>query len=98
MKNKILKDEQLEQVAGGTSDQVGKDIDFMHTLKLMRPGERKLETLEKVFAQQGVTVVLHNDKTHSNEYYVNGERIPRMKTLMFIMNKLDKDFDIKRYL
>lgn len=43
LKDEILKDEQLDNVAGGTTREVNKDWQFMTDLALMSPTDGKLD-------------------------------------------------------
>ena len=99
LKDEMLKDEQLEGVAGGTDRETGKDVDFMKAVGLMRPGENDVVTLERVFAQKGITVVFNEDKDLANEYYdASGQQITRGDALTMIMNMTGKHVNINNYI
>ena len=98
LKDEILKDEQLEGVAGGTDREIGKDIDFMKAVGLMRPAEGDIVTLERVWAQKGITVVLNEGKDLANEYYKDGVQITRGDAMQEIMTITGKHVDINNYM
>ena len=99
LKDEVLKDEQLEGVAGGTDREIGKDVDFMKAVGLMRPGENDTVTLERVFAQKGITVVFNEGKDLANEYYDSkGQQITRGEALNTVMIAAGKKVNINNYI
>jgi len=98
LKDEVLKDEQLEGVSGGTDREIGKDVDFMKAVGLMRPGESDVVTLERVWAQRGITVVFNEGKDLANEYYKDGKQISRGTALQEVMTITGKKVNINNYI
>ena len=77
LKDEVLKDEQLDAVAGGTSREIQKDADFMQAIGLLRQNETDKDALRRAWAQEGITVVMHGGNNLANEYYRGSEQIIR---------------------
>ena len=98
LKDEVLKDEQLEGVAGGTAREIGKDADFLKAVGLMRPEQNDQATIKRAFAQQGITVIFHDGDDLANEYYLNGVQTTREIALKFTMQKNGQNVDLNNYL
>ena len=97
-KDEVLKDEQLDAVAGGTAREIGKDIDFMKAVGVMRQNESDNEALQRAFAQQGISVIFHEDNDFANEYYKGGKQISREAALKTVMKKTGTQVNINNYI
>ena len=97
-KDEVLKDEQLEGVAGGTSREIGKDIDFMKAVGVMRQNESDNEALQRAFASQGISVIFHEGNDFANEYYKGGRQISREAALKTVMKKTGTQVNINNYI
>ena len=98
LKDEILKEEQLEGVAGGTAREIGKDVDFMQAVGVMRQGDSGNESLQRAFAGQGITVIFHDDSDLANEYYKGGKQITRESALKTVMKKTGTQVNINNFL
>ena len=98
MKNEILKDEQLDMVAGGTTREINKDIEFLKAIGLMRPDQNDKTTMKRAFAQSGISVIFHDGDDLANEYYLNGGQITRENALKYAMEKSGQNVNINNYL
>ena len=98
LKDEVLKDEQLDAVAGGTSREIQKDTDFLQAIGLMRPEQNDQATIKRAFAKTGVSVVFHNGDDLANEYYHNGQQVTREFALKFTMQTSGQDVNINNYL
>lgn len=98
LKDEVLKEEQLEGVAGGTAREIGKDAEFMKAIGFMRPEQNDQATIKRAFAKSGITVVFHNGDDLANEYYHNGQQVTREFALKFAMQTSGQDVNINNYL
>ncbi|MBQ3725839.1 MAG: hypothetical protein II902_02080 [Selenomonadaceae bacterium] len=98
LKDEVLKEEQLEGVAGGTAREIGKDADFLKAIGLMRPEQNDQVTMKRAFAQSGISVIFHNGDDLANEYYLNGVQTTRENALKITMKKAGQEVDINNYL
>ena len=102
LKDEILKDEQLEGVAGGTVREYDLDTSFMQAVGVMRQGESGSDALQRAFASQGISVIFHgvndNSGTLANEYYMNGKQITRNEALNTVMKKTGTKVNINNYI
>ena len=98
LKDEVLKDEQLEGVAGGTDREIGKDADFLKAIGLMRPEQNDQATIKRAFAKSGISVIFHDGDDLANEYYLNGVQTTREIALKFTMQKNGQDVNINNYL
>ncbi|MBR3499139.1 MAG: hypothetical protein IKO05_09125 [Selenomonadaceae bacterium] len=97
LKDEVLKDEQLDAVAGGTSREIQKDTDFLQAIGLLRQNETDKDALRRAWAQEGITVVMHGGNNLSNEYYRGGEQITRDKAMKIAMKKTGTQVNINNY-
>lgn len=97
LKDEVLKDEQLDAVAGGTSREIKKDTDFMKAIGLLRQNEDDKDALRRAWAQEGITVIMHGGNNLSNEYYRGGEQITRDKAMRIAMKKTGTQININNY-
>ena len=97
LKDEILKDEQLEGIAGGTSREIQKDTDFLQAIGLLRQNETDKDALRRAWAQEGITVIMHGGNNLSNEYYRGGEQITRDKAMRIAMKKTGTQVNINNY-
>ena len=67
LKDEVLKDEQLDAVAGGTSHEIKRDVEFMKAVGLLRQDESSKDDLRKAWAQEGITVVTKSGNEFANE-------------------------------
>lgn len=75
LKDEILKDEQLDQVAGGTEQQIEDDIKAFKNMQIIPASANEHDTglLERAFALFGITVKTHGGNWgKKNEYYAAG--------------------------
>ena len=77
LKEELLSEDQLENVAGGTTREIVKDTDFMQAIGLLRQNETDKDALRRAWAQEGITVVMHGGNNLANEYYRGSEQIIR---------------------
>ncbi|MBQ3336132.1 MAG: hypothetical protein IJG80_01875 [Selenomonadaceae bacterium] len=98
MTKEILKDEQLDMVAGGTTREINKDIEFLKAIGLMRPDQNDKTTMKRAFAQSEISVILHDGDDLANEYYWEGFRITRENALKYTMEKSGQNVNINNYL
>ena len=98
LKDEVLKEEQLEGVAGGTSREIGKDAEFMKAIGFMRPEQNDQATIKRAFAKTGVSVVFHNGDDLANEYYHNGQQVTREFALKIAMKTSGQEVNINNYL
>ena len=85
LKEELLSEDQLEDVAGGTSREIQKDADFMQAVGVLRQGESGNDALQRAFASQGISVIFHGDDNLANEYYKGGKQITREQALNTVM-------------
>jgi len=97
LKDEVLKDEQLEGIAGGTSREIQKDTDFLQAIGLLRQNETDKDDLRRAWAQEGITVIMHGGNNLSNEYYRGGEQITRDKAMKIAMKKTGTQININNY-
>ena len=74
IKDEILKDEQLEQVAGGSEKQIEDDLSTFKRMGVIPASANLHDTglLERAFSLYGITVKTHGGHWgKSNEYIVN---------------------------
>ena len=98
LKDEVLKDEQLEGIASGTSREIQKDTDFMQAIGLLRQNETDKDDLRRAWAQEGITVIMHGGNNLSNEYYRGGEQISRGTALQEVMTITGKKVNINNYI
>ena len=99
LKDEILKDEQLDAVAGGTSREIHKDTDFLQAIGLLRQNETDKDApLRRAWAQEGITVVMHGGNNLANEYYKNGKQITREVALETLMKKTGSVLNINHFI
>ena len=106
LKDEILKDEELEQVAGGNRDELALDTQLFSAMGRMK-GVDKYEItntnvngiaarVSSLYSQLGIQVK-YNDLGASN-YYMNGNWIPRNKAVEVALNNAGyHDMDPKQF-
>ena len=97
LKDEILKEEQLDGVAGGITHEIKRDAEFMKAVGLLRQDEGTNNDLRKVWAQEGITVVLHGGKEFANEYYKGGRQITREQAMKVVMRNTGTNLNINNY-
>jgi len=97
LKEELLSEDQLEDVAGGTSREIQKDADFMQAIGLLRQNETDKDALRRAWAQEGITVIMHGGNNLANEYYRGGEQITREKAMKIAMKKTGNQVNINNY-
>ena len=93
LKDDLLTDEQLEQIAGGTIEESLMDAFAMLTAgESLGDGSRYNSNdaihhsgLRRAWAKYGVSTVLYDDKNIPNEYYMNGKQISRNEALTHLL-------------
>ena len=86
LKDEILKDEELEQVAGGTYRDSSLDLAFMQAIgDLKKEDTAGLATMTRAWAKEGISVVMHDDDKYSNEYYKDGKQISREAAMRTVL-------------
>ena len=98
LKDEVLKDEQLEGVAGGTDREIGKDAEFLKAIGLMRPEQKDQATIKRAFAQSGISVIFHEGEDFANEYYKGGKQISRESAMKTVMKKTGTQVNINNYI
>ena len=98
LKEELLSEDQLEDVAGGTSREIKKDTDFMQTIGLLRQDETEKDDLRRAWAQGGVTLIMHGGNNLANEYYKNGKQITREVALETLTKKTGSDLNINHFI
>ena len=98
LKDEVLKDEQLEGVAGGTFREYDLDTSFMQAVGVMRQGESGSDALQRAFASQGISVIFHGDDNLANEYYKGGKQITREQALNTVMKNTGTKVNINNYI
>ena len=92
MAKEILKDEQLEQVAGGTFRDSSMDLKFFQACGLLRQDDKpQLDTLTRAWGKQGITVVMHEDDVTANEYLYKGKPIARYEAMKLVAHSYGLD-------
>ena len=112
LKDEILTEEELENVAGGTRGELSCDTKFLNALGVMdyfhEPGycENHMEevqgdvndALKGVDALKGFSVTSVDVKS-ANTYSIDGKKVSRSKFYSSVCNALGKpDFNFKQYL
>ena len=86
LKDEILKEEQLDHVAGGTWGQTADDSRFLNSLNgstdrygatriSVTYGTKIEEEIQRGWAGVGIVFQWHGGATVDNEYYLNGKKI-----------------------
>ena len=86
LKSEELNDEQLDEVAGGTMEQIYSDVEFLKKLgmDLDLPDVRQLRQLKishvgtvvmEAWKESGIDCVYSPSRTVGNRYFLNGEEI-----------------------
>ena len=92
-KDEILTDEQLEQVAGGTGEEIEADYYFMHQLSQQvaigfDTNANPIRELERSWAKFGITAIIHDNDNDRNEYYNSeGKQISRKEAIDQVLNQ-----------
>lgn len=100
IENEMLTDDELDKVAGGNMQQSYKDKIFLQEIGAMRIGEihfDKPSTIERAWAQMGVTVIEYKNDYESNKYFNNGKQISRMEALGIAARKMKSKVNILDY-
>ena len=92
LKDNLITDEQLEQIAGGTIEESLMDAFAMLTARVsLDDGSRfgsgdtiHHSALRRAWAKYGVATVYYDDKT-PNEYYMNGNQISQNEALTHLL-------------
>ena len=103
LKDEQLSEEQLKDVAGGTSRETGNDFYFMCELRkngdLQFSGDTNMmKEMQRVWAKFGVAVIQHNDDKPNEYYNSNGEQISRKAALEHVLQKTNSKVNLKYYL
>ena len=87
LKDEILSDEQLDEVAGGTylessSDalkfqKLGVDLGIKDVAGIAIMGHDEFVKLRDTFQQYGVTIKDHGGLINANEYFIDGKAVSR---------------------
>lgn len=87
IKNEILSESELDNVAGGTNTESDKDLAFLKDIGLLpQDDSRRTDNLTRAFAKAGVNMVVHFDDSNNNEYFnASGKQITREKALQTVL-------------
>ena len=99
MKNEVLSDEQLENVAGGTCDETYSDVDNFEALGIKvycrEPGipindlhTWTMMNLYDAFTRFGVRVQGCNDDKTPNKYFIGDKNVSREEVWKYIKSKI----------
>jgi len=96
LKDEILSDAELDNVAGGTAAESDKDLQFLKDIGALGQGAtRQYEDITRAFAQHGISMVVHFDDTNHNEYFnANGKQITREQALKTVLKKSGTKVDL----
>ena len=100
--SKSIDDDQLDQVAGGTTQEMQKDIKFLNAigkdfgidLEEEPPRYYVIKAWEKIMGAEDVSLCTVDE----NSYIKNGERISRQEAMIEAMRKTGKFVDLDQYL
>ena len=90
LKDEILSDEELEQVAGGSNKQSRHDFDYLLDYGIITHEQLKKtnnwdDVLIQTFANYGITYVMSTDiHDETNKCYINGKEIPHEEAMQRI--------------
>lgn len=83
----IMSDEELEQVAGGTSEEIGKDYNFLRAVGALGQTDAVNDVaMVRAFAAHGIGYIQYGGDgitgnrgkgSLSNEYFINGKQVTR---------------------
>lgn len=102
----IMSDEELEQVAGGTSEEIGKDCLFLRAVGAL--GQTSAATdvaMVRAFAANGIGYIQYGgdgitgnrDKGGlSNEYFINGKQVTREAAYRQLARNMHAKTDLTR--
>ncbi len=97
LKDEILTEEQLDEVAGGTQGQNGWDALFLKTLLSKKaPGSEDAircddpESIQRAWAKIGVAAILYDDTITANEYYMDGKQISQAEAIDYVFKLIQK--------
>lgn len=109
MANEILKDEQLTEeqldgVAGGTIEELDKDVTFLRDIGLMPKIDPNASVsvcidpngIASIFADAGVRVSYHPEG--SNEYSINGKQITRKQAMQHVLDVKHMRMNLDKYM
>ena len=103
--DKILKEEQLDQVAGGTWAQTADDSRFLNSLNgstnryggsiiSITSSTRIEEEIQRGWATVGIEFTWHGGYSRDNEYYLNGKKISQGEARRHAMEVTGKLMDV----
>ncbi|MBR6014414.1 MAG: hypothetical protein IK062_11660 [Selenomonadaceae bacterium] len=72
LKEEILSEEELENVAGGYGNEIKEDKRFFAERGYLRSADVSDDELKNVFSQFGIGVELHHGYMTANKYYIQG--------------------------
>ena len=101
LKDEILKDEQLDQVAGGTVAESFDDADRFEALGIhiycLDPGvplndlyTETMITLQDTYGRFGVKAMTYGDDHRANRYFVDGKEVSREDAWKYIESQVKK--------
>ncbi|MBR3746304.1 MAG: hypothetical protein IKP64_13010 [Selenomonadaceae bacterium] len=99
-KDELLTDEQLDNVAGGTGEEMEADYFFMHQLSQQGAlkfdtGENPVKEVERSWAKFGISVIVHENGAKNEYYNSEGKQISRMAALDQVLGKTNCDIGPK---
>lgn len=112
LKDEIMSEKELEQVAGGYNHETSQDSLFLNDMGTGcdRYGEWKVsvnyghccDDIAKHWGQFGITVTMSNPVLGDwcgdpNIYYLNGKKISRNDAMRYVANALGKTVDVSKY-
>jgi len=89
LNDEILKDEQLEAVAGGKAWQLQIDADRLRGIGRLGYGPVNKDDIERELNNLGVGCELHNGKK-DNKYYINHIKVSQEEAWNYIYRKIGR--------
>ncbi len=102
LKDEQLTDEQLEQVAGGTIEELDKDVTFLQDIGLFPKFDRNggftisIDEISNIFANYGVKMVFSHD--NPNEYSINDRSVTRKEALQRVLDVKHIRMNLDKYM
>ena len=92
--SEILKEENLENVAGGSTKEIKRDIRFLEAKGLLPKNisVKDAGAIKKAFAKFGIDCIPKEGcYSHENIYSFNGKKISRLDAWQIVEDKLNAD-------
>lgn len=96
---KIIEDENLDAVAGGTIQEFQKDIKFFNALGAdMVRKQRTLQRVKDTWEGLGIENKISDNPKVKNQYFKDGKEISRNDAMIYAMRTLQKYADLERFI